>query len=45
MHEIHEKMTRWTALVQVVEKSHVLTSGASMPIRFQRVVLTDSEVM
>ncbi|XP_071914617.1 replication protein A 70 kDa DNA-binding subunit B-like isoform X4 [Coffea arabica] len=43
VHEVHDKMRRWTVLVQVVEKSHVLTSNGSPPIRFQRLVLTDSE--
>ncbi|CDP01396.1 unnamed protein product [Coffea canephora] len=41
--EVHDKMRRWTVLVQVVEKSHVLTSNGSPLIRFQRLVLTDSE--
>ncbi|XP_027121587.2 uncharacterized protein [Coffea arabica] len=43
VHEVHDKMRRWTVLVQVMEKSHVLTSNRSPPIRFQRLVLTDSE--
>nr|XP_027076920.1 replication protein A 70 kDa DNA-binding subunit B-like [Coffea arabica] len=43
VHEVHDKMRRWTVLVQVVEKSHVLTSNGSPPIRFQLLVLTDSE--
>ncbi|XP_071903817.1 uncharacterized protein [Coffea arabica] len=44
VHEVHDKMRRWTVLVQVVEKSHVLTSNGSPPIRFQRLMLTDSEL-
>ncbi|XP_071931758.1 replication protein A 70 kDa DNA-binding subunit D-like isoform X1 [Coffea arabica] len=43
VHEVHDKMRRWTVLVQVVEKLHVLTNNGSPPIRFQRLVLIDSE--